>query len=161
MKRNFKVGDRVRIRQWDDMEREYGVDYDGDIKCRPFFASGMRPLCGEEAKILSLLDNGRVALSFRQGGIGACSWNFCVDMLEPITNRTQQPLDAFYLVWNEDGGPPRRKHTSEEAARNEAERLARMTPGQKFHVIGSLGTVCAGELQWEPHKHVPEEPLSF
>lgn len=27
----FKVGDRVRIRQWEDMEKEFGTDLFGDI----------------------------------------------------------------------------------------------------------------------------------
>ena len=26
MKHEFKVGDRVRIRQWDDMEKEFGIN---------------------------------------------------------------------------------------------------------------------------------------
>lgn len=33
---NFKVGDKVRIRSWEDMEKEFGVDSDGDIKCNYF-----------------------------------------------------------------------------------------------------------------------------
>lgn len=32
-RREFKVGDRVRIKDWDDMVREFGApDSDGDIK---------------------------------------------------------------------------------------------------------------------------------
>lgn len=32
-RREFKIGDRVRIRDWDDMVREFGEpDSDGDIK---------------------------------------------------------------------------------------------------------------------------------
>ena len=27
----FKVGDRVRIRDWDDMERQYGLKMNGSI----------------------------------------------------------------------------------------------------------------------------------
>lgn len=41
----------------------------------------------------------------------------------------------FYLVWNEDGFPPRFKHDSVTAAENEAERLASSNPGRAFYVL--------------------------
>lgn len=55
----FKVGDRVRIRQWDDMEREFGLDSDGDIDCRPYFTQLMRDdgLCGRTATIIDIYSN--------------------------------------------------------------------------------------------------------
>lgn len=31
---NPKVGDVVRIRSWEDMEAEFGVDEDGNIPCK-------------------------------------------------------------------------------------------------------------------------------
>lgn len=51
MERNFKVGDKVRIRQWDDMVREFGVDGDGDIKTSVSFVRSMKSLCGKKAKV--------------------------------------------------------------------------------------------------------------
>lgn len=32
MKSIPKVGDKVRVRDWEDMEEEFGLDRDGDIK---------------------------------------------------------------------------------------------------------------------------------
>ena len=43
----FKVGDRVRIRQWDDMAREFGVN-DGCINVECSFVKGMNHLCGKQ-----------------------------------------------------------------------------------------------------------------
>lgn len=43
---DFHVGDVVRIRDWDDMVAEFGIDRDGDIPCRAHFVRGMRRLCG-------------------------------------------------------------------------------------------------------------------
>lgn len=40
------VGEKVRIRQWDDMAEQYGVD-DVNIPCGAFFMNDMRYLCGE------------------------------------------------------------------------------------------------------------------
>lgn len=55
--RNFKVGDRVVVRDWDDMEREYGVyPTSGTIKCRNGFTDTMRHLCGRTATVESVND---------------------------------------------------------------------------------------------------------
>ena len=43
---DFHVGDVVRIRDWDDMVAEFGIDRNGDIPCRAHFVRGMRRLCG-------------------------------------------------------------------------------------------------------------------
>lgn len=64
-RREFKIGDRVRIRDWDDMVREFGEpDSDGDIKIVvpynihntesqyiTWFIQEMRILCGRVATI--------------------------------------------------------------------------------------------------------------
>ncbi len=47
----FKVGDTVMVRYWDDMEREYGLDSDGDIDIFPCFERGMQKYCGKISKI--------------------------------------------------------------------------------------------------------------
>lgn len=47
MKSIPKVGDKLRVREWEDMEREFGIDRDGDIKCTPFFIKEMCKFCGK------------------------------------------------------------------------------------------------------------------
>lgn len=47
----YNVGDRVVIREWDDMEKEYGLTFSSDINCHYTFAKGMRYLCGKEFTI--------------------------------------------------------------------------------------------------------------
>ena len=51
---NLKVGDKVTIRQWDDMAEEFGVDYDGDIKCKNIFIPDMRKYCGKTFTIVDI-----------------------------------------------------------------------------------------------------------
>lgn len=51
--REFSVGDRVRVRQWDDMAREFGVDGDS-IRCNMTFLRSMKDLCGKEFTITRL-----------------------------------------------------------------------------------------------------------
>lgn len=51
MKSIPKVGDKLRVREWEDMEREFGLDRDGDIKCTPFFIEEMRKFCGKVVNV--------------------------------------------------------------------------------------------------------------
>lgn len=50
--RKFKVGDKVRVREWDNMAKEFGVDLVGNIECRPAFVDNMKCYCGGVYKIL-------------------------------------------------------------------------------------------------------------
>lgn len=81
----FKVGDRVRIRQWDDMKKEFGIDRMGDIKCECCFTKRMKYLCGKVAKIEDVCDK-RVELEIEGGHWSA--WNFSTDMIEPLKGET-------------------------------------------------------------------------
>lgn len=43
--KQFNIGDKLRIRQWDDMAKEFGV-VDNEIMCHHGFPETMRHLCG-------------------------------------------------------------------------------------------------------------------
>jgi hypothetical protein len=59
-----------------------------------------------------------------------------------------EPNQPFWLVWNERGGVPTYKHLTPESARAEAERLARLNPGGKFHVLAALGHCAFNAVNW-------------
>ena len=46
-----KEGNIIKIRQWDDMEKEYGLVGIDSINCECAFTDNMRNLCGSEIKI--------------------------------------------------------------------------------------------------------------
>ena len=63
-----KVGDKVRVKEWDDMVKEFGVDANGSVEgvgldpwetCvmsyGPVFTESMRGICGMEFEIKELL----------------------------------------------------------------------------------------------------------
>lgn len=60
----FKVGELVRIRQWDDMEKEFGITRAGTILTLHGFTVNMKPLCGKYAEIVGLGENDKVGLKF-------------------------------------------------------------------------------------------------
>ena len=47
----MKEGNIIKIRQWDDMESEYGLIGIDSINCECAFTDDMRNLCGSEIKI--------------------------------------------------------------------------------------------------------------
>ena len=56
---NFGVGDIVVIREWEDMESEFGCDCDGDISiCGTYFVTSMKRYCGLNCKVVGIDDYG-------------------------------------------------------------------------------------------------------
>lgn len=80
----FKVGELVRIRQWDDMEKEFGTDGYGSVACNYCFIYAMKPLCGKYAEIVSLDKDGRVALKFFNYDDLNTNWAYSTDMIEKV-----------------------------------------------------------------------------
>ena len=79
----FKVGELVRIRQWDDMEKEFGLDTDDDIDCSEHFIKNMKPLCGKYAEIVRL-NGSLVELKFFNCDDLGKGWNYSTDMIEKV-----------------------------------------------------------------------------
>ena len=84
-KPTFKVGELVRIRQWDDMEKEFGTDGYGSVACNLYFTESMKPLCGKYAEIVSLDENNVVVelKFFNCDGLNT-SWGYSKDMIEKV-----------------------------------------------------------------------------
>ena len=79
----FQLGQRVRIRQWDDMAREFGSNSANNIPCAAIFASGMRYLCGQEFTIEEIRDNRRVSF------IENDDFYYSLDMIEPLYDQNR------------------------------------------------------------------------
>ena len=55
----MKIGDKVRIRQWDDMFKEFGVNEEGDIQCpQSMFIAEMKEFCGKEVTVSKVYKDG-------------------------------------------------------------------------------------------------------
>ena len=54
--REYKVGDKVTIRSWESMEREFGADGSDDLNCG--FVSAMRHICGISTTISEVHKSG-------------------------------------------------------------------------------------------------------
>ena len=80
----FNVGDLVRVREWDDMKKEFGSYGDFRINCHCSFMDTMKDTCGDVCTIKDLTDSGNYKLS----GENEVGWIYSDDMLYPaITYR--------------------------------------------------------------------------
>ena len=50
----YNIGDKVTIRQWDDMESEFGLNESGEIKVPKFFTESMKQYCGQTLPIVRI-----------------------------------------------------------------------------------------------------------
>lgn len=57
---DFKPGDLVEIKSWDEMEKEFGTYHNGTIKAQFGFTKEMKQYCGLKIIIERITDNGRV-----------------------------------------------------------------------------------------------------
>ena len=88
-KENIKAGNIVKVRQWDDMVKEFGVALDGAIDCFKKFTGNMREYCGETIRI-----NKNMEKKFNEYGYfyyEGCM--FSTDMLEPC----EEELDVINI----------------------------------------------------------------
>ena len=85
----IKEGNIVKVRQWDDMAKEYGFTLDCAIDCFKKFTGNMREYCGETIKI-----NKNMEKKFNEYGYfyyEGCM--FSTDMLEPY----EEELDVINI----------------------------------------------------------------
>ena len=81
--REYNVGDELRIREWNDMEAEFGR-YDNHIPVGGgvCFTSRMKHLCGSNFTVSKIIErSGRIRYRSKEGtGQG---WSIVAEMLEP------------------------------------------------------------------------------
>lgn len=71
-----KIGELVRIRDWDDMKDEFGTDGYGNIMCEDTFTEDMRGYCGYEFVIKSI--------DWTSIGGHGLEYSISLDMIEPV-----------------------------------------------------------------------------
>lgn len=93
--RNFNVGDRVVVRDWNDMIEEYGTTEGGTIHCRFGFTDTMRHLCGRTATVTDA-NKGCIEVDFDDKS-GDTIWSYSSDMFNPtdIPAQSKTPEAKF------------------------------------------------------------------
>lgn len=83
----FNVGDKCRVRQWDDMKRQFGGCESHISTPRALFVAQMKCLCGKMFTVSRIYDGGFgyqscEGIEFRSD-ICEAGWMITGDMLEP------------------------------------------------------------------------------
>jgi hypothetical protein len=90
----FKVGDKVRIKEWHEMEKEYGLNCTGSINCPGRFTYEMKKLCGKSATITEIKGL-RVYLDI--DGVKGTNWTYTTDMIKPLEFTKADLRDGMIL----------------------------------------------------------------
>lgn len=100
----FKVGDRVRIKSWEQMEKEFGKDYFESINCIPRFIEDMKYLCGKTATIDEIYNYDIKLKDWSDAG-GKIHWFFSTDMIELVDTSkfTKSDLQEGDIVTDREG----------------------------------------------------------
>ena len=100
---NFKVGDRVRIKSWEQMEKEFGRSC-GKIPCMCIFSKEMSHLCGRTATI-SKINGSIVDLTNWSDNNNTMSWIISTDMIELVDTSkfTKSDLQEGDIVTDREG----------------------------------------------------------
>lgn len=97
-KRDFKVGDIVVIRDWDDMKSEFGCTSNGHIPCANSFVRDMKYLCGTRCRI-SKIENALKRVWLKSlSGESIERWAFSTDMI-----RHDDTIKTGKIVITSDG----------------------------------------------------------
>jgi len=72
------------------------------------------------------------------------------------------PMDKFWMLYVEGGQSPTHKHFDKNAAKIEAERLARIS-NERVHVLESVASVKKNDLEWEgsPSRSPESDDIPF
>ncbi len=84
----YKVGDELRIREWDDMVSEFGISSWGTIRCKHSFVKNMRYLCGSEFTVSKIIGDKYFSveeIEYTRSGSVYNYWAISEEMLEPRT----------------------------------------------------------------------------
>lgn len=72
----YNVGDKVLIRGWDDMEKEFGLGVSGSIKCEHSFVRNMKKFCNTVVEISRVTDSVKYKIKDDD-----YDWTFTNDMI--------------------------------------------------------------------------------
>lgn len=76
----FKVGDKVQIKSWEEMEKEFGINCFGNIPYKETFVTDMMKYCGKVCTI-EKIEGDRVWFDKKFE-----NWSFSTDMIKPYKN---------------------------------------------------------------------------
>lgn len=100
----FKVGDKVRVREWDDMAKEYGIKY-GTIEVPWSFTQDMKEYCGRVVTIKEVVEKAGYHPCYfieEDERRKPCNWKFSDKMLEPEVVKDINSKNSSIVIYKKD-----------------------------------------------------------
>lgn len=81
----YKVGDKVKVKEWDDLVAEFGTYKSGDVNSKVVFCWEMKKYCGKVVTISGITEQGNYEIAEDKD---ALKWIFSEDVLLPVEKDT-------------------------------------------------------------------------
>ena len=105
----FEKGDIIQFKSWDEMVKQYGTDYDGDIKCRDSFTRMMRAECKWDKKYVisrfkgtPLHPNSKVFIEVTKPDSFFDSFHVSVDMVKLVDRLSSNTKKKIEILISSD-----------------------------------------------------------
>ena len=85
----YEVGDKVLIRDWDDMEKEFGLFSDGYIRCVPCFTTSMKKFCNKIITVCKVDKDGDYYTAGERWAFSRCM------IAGKVVEESEKPVDEF------------------------------------------------------------------
>lgn len=92
---DIHIGDVLRVRQWDNMMREYGIDELGNINTKYVFPKHMQHFCGRRFQVTNLSNEvfGKLYAGIIFDAVKPSEYQFASDELEPLFDEDWEVAD--------------------------------------------------------------------
>ena len=90
----MKVGDKVIIKEWNELVEEFGTNEKGNVNCKGSFTGNMKGLCGKKATVVAIIGQ-RLYLDIE--GIKGTNWVYTTDMIKPLEFTKADLKDGMIL----------------------------------------------------------------
>ena len=147
----YREGDKVKVRQWNDMEREYGLDMCGTIQVPCSFMPAMREFCGRIVTISRVVSEDTYRIKEDDYG-----WVFSNAMFEvPKISKIAKALKSHkpIVIYQED-----RKVIAQDIQTGKTG-VARCHPDDKFDFYYGVGLAIERLTGYKPESE-PEPTIT-
>lgn len=149
----FKPGDRVQIKTWEEMEKEFGTYANGNIRTHMVFSKQMRHLCGTFATIDYINEKTYSVCLKDMTAKGCTTFLYSADMLKPANTKKYE----LHIMSDGKKTTAVYKKNGEVVSRSEAN----LHPDDEFNFKTGAQIAFDRVFQPEPEKKEPKKLRLF
>lgn len=90
----LQVGDKVKVRSWESMKKQFGIRISGAINISPYFIEDMQKFCGQTVTISEIPDRSCYFRIIEDGG----EYHWIEDFVETLSEKYTDNKTHTYLT---------------------------------------------------------------